>query len=79
MLEAQGTENAVGFSLAFNPMTMSFVNASLGAGAASALLNVNTNQSAMGRVGFALALSPGHTFGTGGKEITPIPLPFPNP
>ncbi len=69
MLEAQGTENAVGFSLAFNPMTMSFVNASLGAGAASALLNVNTNQSAMGRVGFALALSPGHTFGTGGKEI----------
>jgi hypothetical protein len=69
VLEAQGTENAVGFSLAFNPMTMSFVNASLGADAASALLNVNTNEAGLGRVGFALALSPGHTFGTGNKEI----------
>jgi hypothetical protein len=69
VLETLGTENAVGFSLAFNPMAMSFVNASLGAGAASALLNVNTNEAGLGRIGFALALSPGHTFGTGNKEI----------
>jgi hypothetical protein len=69
VLETQGTENAVGFSLAFDPAVISFLNASLGTGASGALLNVNTNEAASGRVGFAMALSPGCTFGAGAREI----------
>jgi hypothetical protein len=69
VMEAQGTENAAGFSLAFDPATIRFLNASRGSAAAVAMFNVNTNDVASGRVGFALALSPGQTFGTGTKEI----------
>jgi hypothetical protein len=69
VMEAQGTENAAGFSLAFDPTTISFLNASLGSAATGAMVNVNTNDVASGHVGFALALSPGQTFGTGTKEI----------
>lgn len=69
VLDAQGTENALAFSLAFDPTAIGFVSASLGSGAAGAMLNVNTNQAGAGHVGFAMALSPGQTFGTGIKEI----------
>lgn len=69
VLDAEGTENAVAFSLAFDPKTITFINASLGTGAAGALLNVNTNEAGTGRVGLALAVSPGRTFGMGTKEI----------
>lgn len=69
ILDAQGTENALGFSMAFDPTAIGFVSASLGSGATGAMLNVNTNQAGTGHVGFAIALSPGQTFGTGSKEI----------
>src|SRR5574341_1016266 len=55
-LVAQGNENALGFSLNFNPNELSFVNVSLGADASAAMLNSNTMQAANGRLGFALAL-----------------------
>ncbi len=69
VLEAQGTENALGFSLAFDPTAIRLIKASRGSDATDSFLNVNTNDAASGRVGVALSLSPGQTFGTGAKEI----------
>ena len=69
VLEAQGTETALTFSLAFDPAVISFLNASPGSAAAGAIYNVNTNEAGSGRVGFGLSLSAGQTFGTGAKEI----------
>src|SRR5207248_2931227 len=41
-LEAQGNENALGFSVSFDPSKLTYVGASLGAGASGATLNVNS-------------------------------------
>jgi hypothetical protein len=64
-LGAQGNENAMGFSLSYNPAVIQFVRAEKGTIATNATLNVNTNQTALGRVGFALALPAGQTFAVG--------------
>lgn len=61
-LQAAGDENAVGFTLEFDPAQLRFEKASAIGGAA---LQVNTNQTAQGRVGVVLAKSVGQTFGTG--------------
>ena len=58
-LDAQGDENAFAFSLIFDPSHLSFINAALGRDANLATLNVNTAQSANGRVGLAMALPTG--------------------
>ena len=68
-LDAQGNENALGFSLSFDPAQLRFVSASLGSGAANASLNSNTNQAESGRVGIALALPTGLTFAAGSKQL----------
>jgi hypothetical protein len=69
-LTAQGNENALAFSLVFDPAQLVFVGAS--SAAASATLNVNPNQAAQGRLGFALALSPGSTFATGEVQLVNV-------
>ncbi len=66
-----GTENAVSFSINYNPAHMTFVRAALGTGVpgtAGAVLNINTSQLGLGRVGFALALRGGMTFGAAGTK-----------
>jgi hypothetical protein len=68
-LASQGNENALGFSLSFNPGEGTFTSASLGGDAGGAILYVNTNQIASGRVGFALALGAGSTFAAGAREL----------
>ena len=68
-LDAQGNENALGFSLNFDPAQLRFVSASVGSGAANASLNSNTNQAESGRVGIALALPTGLTFAAGSKQL----------
>jgi hypothetical protein len=72
MLSAQGGENALGFSLAFNPALASFTSATLGSNAAGGTLYVNPNQSAAGRLGFALALPVGSSFAAGNKEVLKV-------
>jgi hypothetical protein len=71
-LAAQGNENALQFGLAFDPTAVSFVSASLGSGAAGALLLTNTSGVAAGQLGIALALPPGHAFASGSQPIVKL-------
>jgi hypothetical protein len=70
-LVAQGNENALGFSLFFEPGTLIYTGASLGT-ASGATLNVNTDQLSAGRLGLALALAPGNTFAAGTEELVKV-------
>lgn len=68
-LDAQGNENALGLSVTFDPTQLTFVRAALGPDAAGALFNVNTAQTAQGRIGLGLALPSGQTFTPGTRRI----------
>jgi len=68
-LGAEGNENALGFSLDFNPAQLQFVSAALLRGASGATLNVNTGEAARGRLGVALALPAGQTIVAGQRRI----------
>jgi hypothetical protein len=72
LLNAQGDENAVGFSLNFETNLLTFVSASLGRGASNALLNLNRNDLSRGRVGLALALPTGQTLAAGQQLIAEV-------
>lgn len=71
-LDAVGTENALGFSLQFDPGAWSFVSATAGRDAARASLHVNA--SVRGRVGVALALAPGQRLAAGARQIVVVQL-----
>jgi uncharacterized protein (TIGR03437 family) len=68
-LGAEGNENAIGFSLDFNPAQLQFVSAAAGRDATGATLNVNTSQASKGRIGLALALPSGQTIQAGQRQI----------
>jgi hypothetical protein len=68
-LVAQGDENALGFSLAFDPTMMTLSSATLGANAANATLNINTNQAAQGKIGAVIGLQIGSKFPAGTQEL----------
>jgi len=68
-LQSAGDENAIGFSLSFDPSVLTYSSASLGSDASQAVLNVNSSQAASGRLAFVLALPPGHTFAAGRWEL----------
>ncbi|MCL4706789.1 T9SS type A sorting domain-containing protein [bacterium] len=68
-LEAQGDENALGFSLNFDPTIVTYESASVGQDAANAVLNINSNKKDNGRVGFALALQTNQAFASGSAEV----------
>ena len=72
VLEALGDENAVAFSLAFDPSALAYNGASSGSGANGASFNLNDAQAADGQLGFALALEPGATFPSGGQQLATI-------
>ncbi len=67
-LEAQGDENALGFSLAFDSARLQFLGAAKAAATSNAVLNLNSNQAAAGKLGLALALPAGATLGAGAME-----------
>ncbi len=71
-LNSQGNENALGYSVNFDPTVLSFVSASLGAGATGATLNVNANQAVSGTVGLALALPIGSSFTAASQEVAKL-------
>jgi hypothetical protein len=71
-LNALGNENALGFSLVFNPAVLSFSSASVGSGAAGALFNANAYQAGSGKLGLALALPADSAFGAGMQEVAQV-------
>ncbi|HKZ80263.1 MAG TPA: IPT/TIG domain-containing protein, partial [Pyrinomonadaceae bacterium] len=71
-LTAQGDENALGFSISYDPALLSNPVASLGANASGATLNTNSSQLASGRYGMALSLPTGQNFATGTRQIVVI-------
>ena len=76
MLDAQGAERAIGFSLRFDPTSWRFDSAIAGSDAAEALIHVNAGvnagQSASGRIGVALALPAGQTLAAGAREFARV-------
>lgn len=68
-LNSQGKENAVGFSISFDPAVFMNPDAVLGSDATGALLNVNTRQVAMGKLGIGMALPVNQTFAAGTRQI----------
>jgi hypothetical protein len=71
-LQSQGNENALGFSVTFDPAALTYTGATLGSAAAGATLNMNTSDIASGRIGFALALSSGGHFAAGLDELVQV-------
>jgi len=67
-LEAQGDENSLGFSLAFDSARLQFLGAARAAATSNAVLNLNTNQASAGKLGVALALPAGASLGAGTME-----------
>lgn len=67
--EAQGDENALAFTLNYDPAQMIFHNAVVGADAFGATININRTQAKDGRIGLAVALPAGKTFAAGSRSI----------
>lgn len=72
ILQSQGNENAVGFSVNFNPTVLKYLGTIKGGAATSATLNINSNQVASGVLGVALALPAGNSFASGQQEVAKI-------
>lgn len=66
---ADGNENAVGFSLEFEPAVLSFTGATLGTDATAAFLSVVSGQAGQGRVGLTAVLPVGQAFPSGANRI----------
>ena len=68
-LAALGTENAVSFSLNFDPTILTYTGSSLGSDASGAFLSDNTAQLPGGKVSLSLGLSGSTTFLAGPRSI----------
>jgi hypothetical protein len=71
-LVAQGDENALSFSVAFDPTLVRFTKAILGSGAPGAALVQNTNLASSGNVGFLVGLIPPATFAAGTQQLVQL-------
>jgi hypothetical protein len=71
-LVAQGDENALSFSITFDPTMVQFAKASLGSGAPGAAFVQNTNLAASGNVGFLVGLVPPSTFEAGTQQVVEV-------
>ena len=71
-LLATGSENAVGFSINFDPAKLAYVSAVVGAQATDASLNTNSSQLAAGKLGIALAKPTNTTWTAGTQEIVKL-------
>ena len=68
-LDAQGDENALGFSVSFDAAVLRYVRARLGTGANSASYQVNEAQAAAGRVGVVMNLGANQTWAAGTRPV----------
>ncbi len=71
-LDAQGYENALDFSINFDPAILSNPQAKLGKDASAATLASNLREVGSGHIGIALALPPGQKFAAGIHEIVVV-------
>lgn len=71
-LLANGDENALSFSLNFDPAKLIYVGTALGTSGGDASWFVNESQAASGKIGLALALQTGETFPPGSQELFQI-------
>jgi len=71
-LDAQGDESALGFSLRFNPSEWRFVSAEAGRDAQQAVIHLNANEAARGRLGLVLALPASGRFSAGARQIVAL-------
>ncbi|MCI0387960.1 MAG: IPT/TIG domain-containing protein [Acidobacteria bacterium] len=76
-LNSLGNENALGLSLNFDITQMTFVGAALGPDSTGASLQVNSLQTAQGRLGIGLALPSGQTFQAGARRIVVVTFNVP--
>jgi uncharacterized protein (TIGR03437 family) len=68
-LAALGHENALGFSLHFDPAQLRFLAASAARDADRATVQVNAGQAAAGRLGLTMILPPGETLTAGQRQL----------
>ncbi|NUM79034.1 T9SS type A sorting domain-containing protein, partial [candidate division KSB1 bacterium] len=68
-LSSQGNENALSFSLSFDPAVLRNPRATPGVDGSTAQLNINTSQASAGRLGLLLALPSGQSFAVGDREL----------
>ena len=72
---AAGDENAVAFSVSFDPANLEYVSAVSGTGLPSgAQVLLNTGNDSAGRVGVLIGVSPGAAFTTGTHEVLVLSL-----
>lgn len=71
-LTADGTENALSWSVVFDPARLRFQQAVLAEGLTNATLFANVSQADAGRVGLALSLPPGETFAAGTRALAQL-------
>lgn len=71
-LVANGNENAVSFSLGFNPARLALSSVALGSGAAGGTLDVDSQFASSGLVGVRVALGAGQTFGAGTQRVATV-------
>jgi hypothetical protein len=69
ILHALGDENALGFSISFDPALLDFSGAVAGTGAAGASFNLNAAAAGQGKVGVLVAQSPGDLFAAGTQQV----------
>ena len=78
-LQAQGDENSLAGSIAFDPTLLGNPQVVLGSDAANGLLLLNSSQVANGLLGFGIALPPGQTFPAGSCQLATITFDLLNP
>ena len=69
LFTASGEENAVGFSVEYNPAELSFVGAVMGAGGPQGSVLANARSAQEGKAGVVVALNAGSRFPAGPVEI----------
>jgi len=72
IIECQGTENAMTFSVTFDSTKLAFIGAAPGSAAGGATLNQNASQAGAGRIGLALALPPGASLAAGIRQVVQL-------
>ena len=78
-LQAQGDENSLAGSIAFDPTLLGNPQMVLGSDAANGLLLLNSSQVANGQLGYGIALPPGQTFNAGSCQLATITFDLLNP
>jgi hypothetical protein len=69
VVSTSGAENALGFSVSFDPTRLRFVGATKLSAISTAMFNLNTNQAASGKVGVAFALALGAVLPAGSQDV----------